>query len=164
VHGNTTHALHALDGPVTSIRHGRGVVHDGSRWFLLQGISSLGRGDADSEVTGRAVVGGMLPRVRAPGGDGVAQGRREVRVHSLCGVGSARRASRTASRDWGSMAAGWSTTRGRGRPWQGFALGLPSSSSMPSPNDKGEGFENPWTPEGDPQQILSPLLVGLQKE
>jgi hypothetical protein len=154
----------ALGSQVALQRHGWASVHGRPRWFLLQEIGSLGRDGAGGEVTGRAMVGGVLPRVRALGGDGVAQGRRGVRVHGLCRVGSARRASRTASWDWGSMAAGWSTTRGRGRPWQGFALGLPSSSSMPSPNDKGEGFENPWTPEGDPQQILSPLLVGLQKE
>jgi hypothetical protein len=64
--------LRALDGPVTSVWLGRGMVHDGSCWFLLQGIGSLGRGGAGGEVTGRAMVSGVLPRVRALGGDGIA--------------------------------------------------------------------------------------------
>jgi hypothetical protein len=94
VRGNVTRALHALDGLVTSIWHDRGVVYEGSRWFLLQGIGSLGRGKPGGEVTGRAVVGGVLPRMRALGGDGVAQGRRGVRACCLYVVGSARRASK----------------------------------------------------------------------
>jgi hypothetical protein len=154
----------ALGSQVALQRHGWASVHGRPRWFLLQEIGSLGRDGAGGEVTGRAVVGGVLPRVRALGGDGVAQGRRGVRVHGLCRVGSARRASRTASRDWGSMAAGWSTTRGRGRPWQGLASGYAPPPRCQTQNDKGKGFENLWTPDGNPQQILSPLLVGLQKE
>jgi hypothetical protein len=81
-------------------------VHDGSRRFLLLGIGSSGRGKPGGEVTGQGMDGGVLPRVQALGDDGVAQGRHGVRVRYLCMVGSARRASRTVSRDWGSMAAG----------------------------------------------------------
>jgi hypothetical protein len=86
--------------------HGRGALYGRARAELAQGIGPGGRGESGGEVMARAVVGGMLPRVRALGGDGVAQGRCGVRVHGLCRVGLARRASRTASWDWGSMAAG----------------------------------------------------------
>jgi hypothetical protein len=40
---------------------------------------------------------------------------------------------------------------GSGRVWPRAT----PSSSTPSKNDKGKGFLNPWTPERDPQQILS---------
>jgi hypothetical protein len=65
-------------------------------------------------------------------------------------------------RDWGSMAAGWSTARGRGRPWQGFALGLPYSSSMPNPKRQRGGLESPGLQREIPSR--SPSLYLLAKE
>jgi hypothetical protein len=62
------------------------------------------------------------------------------------------------------MAARWSTTRGRERPWQGLASGYPPPPRCQTANDKKKGSTNLWTPEGNPQQILSLHLVGLQRK
>jgi hypothetical protein len=99
-------ALGTPGGSLASGWHGRGALYGWARAELAWGIGPGGRGESGGEVMARAVVGGVMPRVRVLGGDGIAQGRRGVRVHGLCGVGSARRASRMASWDWGSMAVG----------------------------------------------------------
>jgi hypothetical protein len=114
--GNTAPALRALAMLRAPARWCRGDALGRSTPGAAWGIGPGVRHGVSGEVMGRGTVGGSLPRVRALGGDGVAHGRRGVRVHGLCGVGSARRVSRTVSWDWGSMAAGWSTIRGRGRP------------------------------------------------
>jgi hypothetical protein len=162
--GNAAPALRALAVLRTPARRGRGDAYGRPTPGAARGIRPGGRHGASCEVTGWGTVGGALPRVRALGGDGVVQGRRGVRVHSLCEAGPGVRSQLGGVMYWGSMAAGWSTIKGRGRPWQGLASGYPPPPRCQARNDKGKGFENPWTPEGDPQQILSPLLVGLQKK
>jgi hypothetical protein len=79
VHGNTSPALRALGGVVTSERRGRGGVHGRARGLLLWGIDSLGRGKPGGEVIGQEMDGGMptllgCPRWpwRRPGRCGVA--------------------------------------------------------------------------------------------
>jgi hypothetical protein len=66
VRGNATRALRALDSPVTSIWQGRGVVHGGSRQFLLLVIGSSCRGKPGGKVTGQGMAGGVLTVVGCP--------------------------------------------------------------------------------------------------
>jgi hypothetical protein len=82
VHGNVTRVLRALDSPVTSTGHGRGVVHGGSRRFFLLaiGIGSPCRGRPGGEMTGTGVVGCVLAKRGCPrwpwrwlGGHGVLE-------------------------------------------------------------------------------------------
>jgi hypothetical protein len=70
VHGNATHALRALGGPITSIRRGRGGVHGEARAGLARGIGHRGRHGAGGEVTVQWVVGGALPLIGILGGHG----------------------------------------------------------------------------------------------
>jgi hypothetical protein len=142
-------------------RHGRGDAYGRPTPRTARGIGPGCRHGASGEVPGWETVGGVLPHVRALGGHGVVQGRRGVCVQGLCKAGPGVRSQQGGVMYWGSMAVGWSTIRGRGRPWQGLASGYPPPPRCQAQNDKGKGFENLWTPEGDPQQILSPLLVGL---
>jgi hypothetical protein len=73
-----------------------------------------------------------------------------------CEVGLGKGASRSGDHSLGVDGGGWSKIRGRGRLWQGLASGYPPPPRCQAQNDKGKGFENPWTPERDPQQILFP--------
>jgi hypothetical protein len=57
-----------------SIWHGRGVVYGGSRWLLLQGIGSSGRGKPGGEVTGQEIDSGVPTIWDAHGGHGDGQG------------------------------------------------------------------------------------------
>jgi hypothetical protein len=117
VHGNVQRALRALGCMAASIWRGHGDMYGRDRGHLIQGIGQGGLREVSGEAMGRETVGGLQLRSGALGGDGVAQGRRGVDVLGLCKAGSGRCVSRAASRDWGSRAAGWSTTRGqRGDP------------------------------------------------
>jgi hypothetical protein len=73
VHGNATYALHALDGPATSVWHGRGVVYGHARAKPTRGIGQWGQGKAGGEATARMVVGGALPTLGVHGGHGDGQ-------------------------------------------------------------------------------------------
>jgi hypothetical protein len=78
--GNATRALRALDSPVTSTWHDRGVVHEGSHRFLLLGIDSSCRGKPGGEVTRQGVDGGVLIVLGCPRWPWRWPGRRGVRA------------------------------------------------------------------------------------
>jgi hypothetical protein len=87
VRGNATRALRALDSLVTSTWHGRGVVHERSRRFLLLGIGSSCRRKPGGEGTGQGVDGGVLTGLGCPRWPWRLAGRRGVLAQCLCEVG-----------------------------------------------------------------------------
>jgi hypothetical protein len=87
VHGNAARELRALDSLVTSIGHGRGVVHGGSRRFLLLGIGSSCRGRPGGEMTGTGVVGCVLAKWGCPRWPWRRLGGRGVLKQCHCKVG-----------------------------------------------------------------------------
>jgi hypothetical protein len=87
VRGNATRAVRTLDGPVMLIWHGRGMVYGGSRWFLLQGIGSSGRGKPGGEVTGQEMDGGVLTMLGCPRWPWRRPGRHGVLAPCRCKVG-----------------------------------------------------------------------------
>jgi hypothetical protein len=84
---NATHVLRALDGPVTSTWHGRGMAHDVSRQFLLLGIRSSGCGKPGGEVTGQGMDGGVLTMLGCPRWPWRRLGWRGVLAPCCCEVG-----------------------------------------------------------------------------
>jgi hypothetical protein len=100
-HGNAARALRALDGLVTSIWHGWGVVHDGSGAWASRGIGRWGKGKVDGEVMAREGISGVLTKHGIHGGHGDALGERGVTELRRCGVGSSEESSRSGDRPLG---------------------------------------------------------------
>jgi hypothetical protein len=66
------HALRMLGGRAAPSWQSRGVVCSGSEVAASRGIGRGCAGESNGKVTGWEVVGGVLPRVCALGGDGMA--------------------------------------------------------------------------------------------
>jgi hypothetical protein len=169
VHGNVTRVLRALDSPVTSTGHGRGVVHGGSRRFLLLGIGigSPCRGRPGSEMTGTGVVGCVLAKRgcsrwpwRRLGGRGVLE---QCHCKVEPGLGFVQGGVGLLGVDGG----GWLRSE---REREGFSRGGRLHRAPPLPRcqlNRTRGKDFPqilWSQRGDLELIFFPLLVGLQEK
>jgi hypothetical protein len=127
VHGNVTHVLRALGILVTSTGNGRGMVHGGSRRFLLLAIGSLCRGRPGGEMTGTGVVGCVLAKRGCPRWPWQRLGGRGVLEQCHCKVGPGLGFVQGGVHLLGVEGSGWSK-QGRER---GFWAGLASGYSLP---------------------------------
>jgi hypothetical protein len=135
------------------------------RGHLVWGIDQWGLREVSGEAMGWEMVGGVQLRSGALGGDGMAQGRREVAVLGLYKARPGRCVSRAAIGDWGSRAAGWSKNRGREGFWAGVGLGLLLPPLCQLNRTRGKVFPQfLWSQRGDLQLIPFPPLGQFEKE
>jgi hypothetical protein len=159
-HGNGVPALAALAARSTSVWHGRGVGHRGSRRFSLLGKGSPCRGRPGGEMTGTGVVGCVMPKRRCPWWAWRWSGRREVLAWCLYEVGSWWGPREGGDRLLGVRGGSRSKGRGRGRR-TGRASGSPFSPRCQTKKDKEKSFPKRLAIQREiPSRSPSLFLVG----
>jgi hypothetical protein len=125
-----------LGGTIASEWHGRGAVYGGSEGAASCGIGHGCAGKLDGEVTGREMVGVVLPKLGVHGGHGGVLGRAWGRSIGHWEMGSSSPAGLEGAHALGVSRGGNDGGKERTEAWQRAMASGSSSPLSPTEYDK----------------------------